>query len=137
MKPLIYLSGTIDNITVDEACGWRNQIKKDYPQYQYHDPTIRIYHGAHGDTKEIVEPDKREILESDIMLVYLTHYSAGTLMEIMYAYEHKKPVVLVDATNKKFLSSWIRYHAKIFLSLDDAMSYIKGITASSLTPTML
>lgn len=122
---LIYLSGTIDGISHNESTLWRKYIQMTYPKFKYHDPTKRIFAQYHPEAKEIVEPDKKEILESDIVFVYFTKMSAGTLMEIMYAYDHNKPVILVNASTIEHLSAWIRYHCKIFNNIEDAFSYIQ------------
>jgi len=124
-NPLIYLSGTIDGIPEQETKLWRNYVKLAYPEYRYHDPAKRIFKKFHPNAAEVVEPDKKEILESDIILVYYTRSSAGTLMEIMFSYEHKKPVILVNATGKEELSPWIRYHStQVYMTIEYAMEYI-------------
>ena len=64
---------------------------------------------------EIVENDKEMLRESDGVLVgYSRERQIGTPMEVMWAFEHGTPVVVVwirDETLYSELSPWYRYHA--------------------------
>lgn len=125
--PIIYLSGSIASLTETEARGWRNAIKDEFPQYEYRDPARRIYNDEHADDKEIVIGDKIDMDQSDVFLVNLTQYSAGTVMEIYHGYINNKMVVVVNNMGipDSHVSPWVSYHATIVVpSLYKGMSYI-------------
>lgn len=127
MNTVIYLSGSIANLSENQARGWRDEVKRKYPYYEYRDPARRIYDEHHTDDKEIVIGDKIDMDQSDVFLVNLTQYSAGTIMEIYHGFINNKMVLVVNSMNMadSQISPWIRYHAtKIFPSIDTAMDYL-------------
>ena len=75
---------------------------------------------------EIVVRDKYDILKSDLLLVEYTNPTrnyAGTSMEIMFAYEHHKPIVIWSEHAQR--NYWLQYHATIILpTLDECLDYI-------------
>ncbi|WPA89491.1 hypothetical protein MTATph1_CDS0004 [Moorella phage MTATph1] len=83
------------------------------------------YNGASYNPAEIVLRDKNDILTSDAVLAEYTdpHRNyAGTSMEILFAYEHMKPVVVWSQYADSY---WIRYHATIILpTLDDCIKFL-------------
>ena len=123
----IYLCGPIQGCTDTESHGWRDRIQKDYPMYTYLDPMVRDYRGREDDSfAEIVELDKLDISESDILLVNWPgdKPSAGTSMEIIWGWLTDKLVVTVVNPKVK-LSPWIKYHSHaIFTDWDEAMDFI-------------
>jgi len=66
-----------------------------------------------GIAREIVEADKRDIMNSDGLIVYYALPSVGTSMEILFAWEQHKPIIVVNATMhpENELSLWLRHHA--------------------------
>jgi hypothetical protein len=69
--------------------------------------------------KEIVEGDKYDIDNCDVMLVKYSE-SVGTSMEMMYGYMHHKEIVLV-APPQWVISPWSIYHASsIYDTLSEA-----------------
>lgn len=78
--------------------------------------------------KEIVELDKIDIAQSDVLLANMLpdKTKTGSNMEIIYAWTLGKLVVIVHDPNKP-VSPWHRYHAqKIVGTLEEALEYIKN-----------
>ena len=95
-------------------------------QWEPIDPMIRDYRGKTNENfKKIVEEDKGFIDGCDIILVNHIKPSTGTSMEILYAWERKKHVVIISQNDD--VSPWLIYHSdKICRSLDEAIDYIKS-----------
>jgi len=93
------------------------------------DPMVRDYRGRElepGIDAEIVQNDKRDIDDCAALLVYYDKPSVGTSMEVLYAHQLGKRVVLVNASDKP-LSPWLTYHcSEIYTSLDSAIAALKG-----------
>lgn len=127
-KIKIYLCGAINGCTDDEANSWRDEarILLENKFYECVDPMDRDYRGVEGDVyREIVDLDKIDVKNSDVILVMYNKPSVGTSMEVFYAWNLVKPVVVVDKTEKP-LSPWLVYHStKIVKSLRDAVDWIK------------
>jgi nucleoside 2-deoxyribosyltransferase len=124
-KITVYLSGPMDNCTVEECRAWREKIIKDMPEINFLDPCRRDYSDPGTNQSEeaytdIVESDKKDINESDIVLVYHDRPSVGTSMEILLAWDRGIYVITVGATGKP-LSPWILYHSnEIVDTLEEA-----------------
>jgi nucleoside 2-deoxyribosyltransferase len=90
----------------------------------------RDYRGKEDDSvKEIVELDKIDVIESDVILVNYDKPSVGTSMEILYAFERGKLVVVVAKDGTR-ISPWMRYHShKIAPSFEAAMTYVREFYA--------
>ncbi len=74
---------------------------------------------------KIVEMDKAAIVTSDIVTAYMTRYSAGTIMEILVAWNNQIPVYVIDPEWKFIDDIWIRYHTtKFFKTIDECYQYI-------------
>ena len=118
----IYLCGPINGRSDDDCIEWRQYAKGQLANIC--DPMDRDYRGREvepGIAAEIVENDKKDIRSCDALLVYYDKPSVGTSMEILFAYNLTKRVVLVDKTDKP-LSPWLLYHCpEIYKSLDDAI----------------
>jgi hypothetical protein len=90
-----------------------------------------------------VELDKWDIDQCDVVLAYAWQPSAGTSMEVLYAWEgSKKPyweskverVVLVIPEHLR-ISPWYRYHSSVILpTLDDASLWIRQFTGEDACP---
>lgn len=119
----VYLCGPINGCTDAEAKDWRQYAKTKLPFTM--DPMVRDYRGREDlNVREIVEQDKRDISDCDVLLVKYDKPSVGTSMEIMYAYERSKCIVVVAAETTS-ISPWLRYHSsKIFHTFDEAFSYL-------------
>jgi hypothetical protein len=104
----VYLCGPINGCTDEECQDWREAAKKRFPNSI--DPMRRDYRGkekTHVD--EIVELDKEDVLNADALLVNHPKPSVGTSMEVFFAWEHGKYIVVVcpDGVTQ---SPWMLYH---------------------------
>lgn len=105
----VYLCGPINGCTDEEATSWREAVKQHFPQSI--DPMKRDYRGVEKLLyREIVDLDKRDIRNSDIILVNYDKPSVGTSMEVFYAWELGKPIVVWCKEDAK-LSPWLIYHS--------------------------
>ncbi len=69
-----------------------------------------------GSIDDVVENDKALIDTCDILVAIVNEYSAGTMMEILYAYNRNIPVYLIVGYSQNFENDiWLKYHStKIF-----------------------
>lgn len=120
----VYLAGPINGCTDEQCKGWREKAKAGLVCETF-DPMKRDYRGQEGFAfREIVEMDKQDIDGVDVLLVMYERPSVGTSMEILYAWERGKEVVLVTPTPVS-LSPWLVYHCrKFYHTLDAAISYL-------------
>lgn len=120
----IYLAGPIFQCDDHECLNWRQEIKSRLLEYDFFDPMERDYRGATDQfVSDIVEGDKADIDEADILLVNYLKPSVGTAMEILYAWERQKEVLIISSNNEN--SPWLLYHnTKMFPSLDAAIEYL-------------
>lgn len=131
LKPKVYLCGPINACTDEECKDWRERVKKELDGVvDFIDPMARDYRGKELEpdiAKQIVENDKSDIDQSDLVLVYYEKPSVGTSMEILYAFDRGIYITLVD-TQDKPLSPWLLYHASYIVgTLDAALVHIKVI----------
>lgn len=122
----VYLCGPINGCTDAEAKNWREYVKTQLLDTL--DPMRRDYRGREDQcVNEIVELDKIDVMNSDVLLVNYDKPSVGTSMEVLYAFERAKLVVVVCRPETS-LSPWLRYHAhKVAHSFDEAIDYIRQI----------
>lgn len=111
----VYLAGPINGCTDDEAKGWRERVKELVAPLgiEAFDPMDRDYRGREqepGIAEKIVEQDKADIDAVAIVLVCYEKPSVGTSMEVLYAYERGKGVIVVNKSGKA-LSPWLLYHS--------------------------
>lgn len=129
----IYLCGGIANLTDFEAKGWRERVKEHYynsVNVTLLDPMRRDYRGCDCDdalSHKIVKEDKNDINNSDIVLAYCPRPSWGTAMEIIYACERDKWVIVV--TEDPNPSPWLVEHSDYMVStLEEAYPVIADIS---------
>lgn len=104
-----YLCGPINGCTDTEAKGWRGRVQKVFP-YSI-DPMVRDYRGQEDTAyREIVDLDKRDVRECDVVVVNYDKPSVGTSMEVFYAHSIGKPVILWCKPDAR-ISPWLRYHS--------------------------
>lgn len=107
---ILYLAGPINGCTDEECVDWRKHIK-DLWGYPVKDPMVRDYRGQEGDFyREIVDLDKRDIRQSDIVIVNYIKPSVGTSMEVFYAWTLGKPIIVVAKRGTR-ISPWLQYHS--------------------------
>lgn len=118
----LYLAGPINGCTDDEANTWRDQVKAKFGEANCVDPMRRDYRGKEDESvAEIVHGDLADIDDSDVMLANCWQVSWGTAMEIHYAHTIGKRVIAILPTDVR-VSPWLRYHAEVVHSLDDALA---------------
>lgn len=126
----VYLAGAINGCTDAEAKDWRGYVMATYPGHTYLDPMTRDFRGREnepGIDAEIVEGDIDDILDSDVLLVNYDKPSVGTSMEVFFARQVSKHVVIVARPDTK-LSPWLTYHAHAVVhSFAEAMKLIDTI----------
>lgn len=97
----IYLCGPINGCSNSECSEWRELVKT--WGFETLDPMRRDYRGKEdGCVKEIVELDKIDVVNSDIILVNYARPSVGTSMKILYAFERGKLIIVVSDKNVKY-----------------------------------
>ncbi len=129
----IYLSGGIKGLTDEQAFGWRKEVCKHYgcredgipclvgtrcgrPEVKFIIPTRIQYRPDMDDrtaARWLCKRDKMAVAKSDIVLVYAPVPSWGTAMEVMYAYELDKRIVVVCDEDDP--SPWLVAHADVIV----------------------
>lgn len=61
--------------------------------------------------RKLVELDIKHIKDSDFVLVNLWKLSIGTIMEIVYAYQMKKTIIVI--CEKQYESLWLKAHCSM------------------------
>jgi nucleoside 2-deoxyribosyltransferase len=106
----IYLCGPINGCTDEECTNWREDIKSRYAG-RCIDPMVRDYRGREAEAyREIVELDKIDVADADIILVNYDKPSVGTSMEVLFAWQLGKRIIVV-CREDAVISPWLRYHA--------------------------
>jgi len=123
----IYLCGPIKDLSLTEASEWRNNAKKAFENlFIYLDPMRRDFRDDEFDSRnEIVQLDKADIINADVLLVNATKPSWGTAMEIMFANKHHKIIIAFTGDETKNASPWLVYHStRLFKTMNEAINYI-------------
>ena len=123
----IYLAGPIFQMADHECIDWRQEAKSRLNGFKVIDPMTRDYRGKTNENyQKIVEEDKAFIDDCDILLVNYLKPSVGTSMEILYAWERKKHIIVISENFE--LSPWLLYHSnKMCRSLEEAIEHIQSI----------
>jgi nucleoside 2-deoxyribosyltransferase len=117
----IYLAGPINACSDDEAFGWREKVTARLGAENVLDPMARDYRGAElENVAELVEADKADIEACDAVLAYCWKPSAGTSMEILWAWLGEQRVIAVVPADQP-ISPWIAHHAEVHRTLDEAL----------------
>lgn len=126
----IYLCGPINGCTDTECKDWREFVKSQWGGPTI-DPMRRDYRGKEDESvREIVELDKIDVTNADVILVNYDRPSVGTSMEVLYAWERGKLIVVVAPEGAR-ISPWLRYHSHAIVhSFDEAMAAIKAVTTA-------
>lgn len=141
----VYLAGPVQH-KADGGAAWRESIEGAYPDINWLNPLSKYNvpvegidivpdaADADGETAvtpaDIVTGDKELLRDADAILVgYSPVRSIGTPMEVMWSYDHYKPIVLWvrDETAVSDLSPWYRYHAdEIHHDRSDAVNAVRN-----------
>lgn len=118
----IYLCGPINGCTDEECNDWREYVTENWTG-DCINPMVRDYRGRETEAfREIVELDKIDVAQSDIILVNYDKPSVGTSMEVLYAWQLGKRIIVVCREDAN-ISPWLRYHSThIVHSFDDALA---------------
>ena len=123
----VYLCGPILGCSDPDCKDWRQDAKNNLSNTL--DPMVRDYRDCCLEhINEIVEEDKKDIDNSDAILVKFDYPSVGTSMEILYAWERNKLIVTVIENRNIKISPWLVYHSTIiFNSFKEAYDYINSL----------
>jgi nucleoside 2-deoxyribosyltransferase len=125
---LVYLAGPINGCSDSEANDWRAAATVALGRHGVYtlNPMRRDYRGIEAESVDrIVEDDKFDIDQSCAVLAMCPKPSYGTAMEILYAHDHGKPVIVV--TPHGSVSPWLTYHSTTVVhELSDAINYLTG-----------
>lgn len=123
----IYLCGPINGCSDEECKDWREYVKAAVGHTICIDPMRRDYRGREAEAfREIVELDKIDVARSSVILVNYDKPSVGTSMEVLFAWQIGKPVIVVCRPDA-IISPWLRYHSHAIVnSFDDAVQWIVG-----------
>ena len=121
----IYLCGPINGCTDSECMDWRAEVLKHFPDAI--DPMKRDYRGKEAESyREIVDLDKRDVRDAEVILINYVKPSVGTAMECFYAWTLQKPIVLLCERGAN-LSPWLRYHSTAIVhSVAEAVAKIRS-----------
>lgn len=128
--PTVYLSGPIEHHP-DNGVEWRERIPEAYPSFDYLNPLDSYspddVHKENVTARDIVENDKRMILDSDALLVQWPEgiEKCGTPMEILYAFNQGLEVAVWYIGSEPY-EKWLQYHSHIITSnLEDCLNYLE------------
>lgn len=129
-KKVVYLCGPINGCNDSEAHDWREETKRLLGgTFQFLDPMRRDYRGREMEphvVDEIVDGDKRDLDNTDILFAFCPKPSVGTSMEILYFWERAGRVVIVHPNPDP--SPWLMKHNEvIFSNFDSAFAYLMEI----------
>ena len=121
----VYLAGPIMGQSDAAMYDWRISVTRALGG-RVSNPADRDYRGREDETfREIVEQDKADIAGCVAVLALVSPPSAGTSMEILFAYERGIPVVAWSESAR--VSPWVRYHAAhVVRSRSDAVAAVRG-----------
>jgi nucleoside 2-deoxyribosyltransferase len=121
---LVYLCGPINGCTDAECNDWRSYAKSRLPDTL--DPMRRDYRGREAESvNEIVELDKIDVQECDVVIANCPKPSVGTSMEVFYAWELGKKIAVIAPEP---VSPWLRYHStQVFGTIKEAIDWIEAL----------
>jgi hypothetical protein len=120
IKLRVYLAG---HSLEDE---YRRIVKKEYGEnIDLVDP-ISFHKLAGTDPLDIPPKDKELILSCHVLVAYIRKATFGTIMEIMFAYIYRIPVILIDMTGGEAARDiWIAYHISgAYYSIRSCFDYL-------------
>ena len=121
----VYLAGPIHGMSDDQAWGWRRTarellFKKNIMSLN---PMDMDYRGREMESMDrLVERDKGWIMSCDTVLANCHTPGYGTAMEILFAWEQHKQVLVITTEE----SPWLYYHADLVVeTLEDAVDNLE------------
>jgi len=122
----VYLCGGIMNLSTNEQKDWRENAKEQLIRFNKLDPMRNNFRDLEQEHRnEIIGFCKKDIIDSDILLVNATKPSWGTAMEIMFAFERNKIIVAFTGNDFEKTSPWVIFHStRICKTLEEALEYI-------------
>ena len=124
----IYLCGGMKDLSIEEKTEWRDiAIKELSIKFKIFNPMRRNFRDTEFQSQnEIVSLDKKDVIESDILLVNATKPSWGTAMEIMFAFIRHKIIIAFTGSEYKKTSPWVAFHStRVCETLEESIKYIK------------
>ncbi len=127
----VFLSGPMSGLDRQTAQKWRQDAAL-FLEGCF--KTVSPYRGREEketfpDPKGAVVRDKNDILKCDVVIVNDTFENAtmiGTAMELLYAYEHEKPIIVFGEAHKG--DYFLDYHATIRVdTLEEACNICKTL----------
>ncbi|MBI2009266.1 hypothetical protein HYS84_02550 [Candidatus Saccharibacteria bacterium] len=124
----VFLSGPIKGISRDESLAWRDEARKLLKE------KFNVVHALRGrevketlpDSRIAIQRDKADILRSDVILINDTSPSTsmiGTSMEVLFAFENNKLVVVFGSAHAQ--DYWLLYHSHVrFNNLKEACKFL-------------
>lgn len=123
-EAIAYLCGPINGASDEECNHWRDMVTELWGGPVLN-PMRRDYRGKEAVAyREIVELDKIDVAASDVLIVTYDKPSVGTSMEILYAWQMGKPIVVV-CKSATVISPWLRYHCHHMTN-----SYLDAVAAA-------
>lgn len=127
MAKRVYLAGPIANCDDEECADWRNWATGVFHAngVEVENPMDRDMRGVKNfDIRALVEGDKAAIDRCSHILVHWSRIGAGSAMELIYGWERKKKIVIVNAAWGP-LSPWLRYHShRVVDDLDEGIRFV-------------
>lgn len=123
----VYLAGPIMGTTDKEMFDWRSDLVARLPGCEVFDPTVRDYRGDERfNATAIVEGDKDDIDNCEILIAHCPKPSVGTSMEVLYAWGQGM-TVFIYALHGTPISPWLRYHSHAIFT--EPESLIRAVLA--------
>lgn len=127
-KGIIYLCGPIAGRSDADCKDWRQEVTDKWGADFVRNPMRRDYRGVEIDVaiaEEIVEGDKQDILECDGIIVFFDQPSVGTSMEVMFAHQQDRIVIIINRSGKP-VSPWLLYHSHAIVdTIDEALEFLR------------
>lgn len=137
MTKKVYLCGPIANCEDEECIPWRNYATSVFCAngVGVENPMDRDMRGVKDfDHHALVAGDKAAIDKCSHVIVHWTRIGCGSSMEVLYAWEHKKRIVVVNLVEGP-LSPWIRAHVDYVTdNLNDGINFVLNDTMRPVTP---
>lgn len=127
----IYLSGAMQDATVEEQTETRKSICNEFMEYSevsIFNPYVyfNYQHDYHQSEKEVFMYELDNVRNSDLVIYHEQGIkSIGSSMELAVAYENRIPVLILNKDEHK-LHPWIEeISRRTFTNVDELVSYIK------------